>query len=61
MLEQIIEKLGYNPFTHDFCEGSNGWACDDRDPNPFGVLSDEELDYIVTTERKKMEKAKESS
>lgn len=53
MLEQIIKKLGYNPFDYDNYNSKTG-GHDDTNPNPFGVLTAEEVEYIRQTELERL-------
>ncbi len=50
MLERIIEKLGFDPFDHSNYKVT-GYVHDDSNPNPFGVLTDEEADFVIRTEK----------
>lgn len=45
-LESIMEKLGYDPFIHEY--RSDEFGGDDTDVwGPFDNLSDEELNFIL--------------
>lgn len=42
-LESITEKLGFNPLTYQYSNGTE----DDRNPNPLKGLTIEECDFLI--------------
>lgn len=50
-LENIIEKLGFDPRNDntDWWKKLDGYTCDDSKPNPFSVLTREESKFLRDT------------
>lgn len=51
-LEDIKDKLGFDPFNSNRNNNSDPWTIDDR-PSPYSVLTDDELDFLIAAYQKK--------
>lgn len=53
-MEKIKEKLGFDPLTYTVA--NDNFSTGDGDFNPFSVLTDEELEFVMDAIRQNMKK-----
>ncbi len=54
-LESIREKMGCDPFDPPYPEYNDSGAIDDTTPSPYSVLSQEELEFLIEIDKKRIE------
>ncbi len=58
-LEEIKDKLGFDPFNSHRDNNADPWAIVDR-PSPYSVLTDDELDFLIAAYQEKKQLNKHS-